>query len=223
MSIESLLGNQGRCSFVKRARNTFESFGLPRYHVDVCMSLAMRYALAHGGEQLDRVPDVAFDAIMVITSRSLAGCITGSGYAVPDSMKGVKTSRDEYWLTKVSTSLGINAWIDDSLEKWYVDVTHPLFDVMIQACRKRVLPALLSWMETGVTIDVPAILEQISSDLLGKFPVLGRFSRHMPRAILDIIESHITGEPLSGYEPPVATPAGASGLSPFQPGLPGLG
>jgi hypothetical protein len=196
MSISSRTGDPRCQAIVARAGLHFKSLGLEGRVLQCAMRMIIRYVLGRIGPALEHVPDAFFDAVATIATRQLPDLLAGN---VHETIRIDRDASFEYWLETTCALLDIDSWLDDSLERWFLDQTHPFADYMVQACRGRVFDHLAICLGgSSIGLDLDEVIQSIAGDLSGKFPLLGRFTRHLCDAIRDTIETSIIGTPIEG-------------------------
>ncbi|MFX0098948.1 MAG: hypothetical protein ACFFCS_05160 [Candidatus Hodarchaeota archaeon] len=200
MSINQLVTDARLCAFMARARRFYATAGITGdKQLQHCLDLTIRYCLNTFNSNLDKLPDHFFQAILSIAARDLPRFVTRRAAILPPSSPSSPSTT--YWTEKVAIATGLEAWLDDSLQKWYLDLQHPLTDLLVQVSRKHVTAHIAASIAQGTPLDSQAIIDAIVAELTDKFPVLARFHRHLPNAVLGIIETDILGTPLSDAPP----------------------
>lgn len=206
MSINTTLTAPAFGGLLARARDEHEGSGCRGEELRRCMEYTMRYLLQVPTATV--LPPAFFTAIQAIAAKQLPDAIAGRRACPTGDLHGaVRAAAGEgsvqYWTGKVAGTLGMTAWTDDSLETWYLDASHPLMDVIVQASRRRLLDRMLAGALAGEAVDGAGLVDAITTDLLARVPSLGRFRRHLPAAITSIIETDVLGMPLDEARTPL--------------------
>ena len=223
MSLENLVNQPGLKDVLEAGQNAYQVMGLKGPALQRAIELTFRFMVHHTGTINETSKRKLFKAIGCIVSRELpsylAGKATPAGNgknhnACPSSTQS--SPRDpsiKYWIDRVCTSIEIDTWLDDSLEKWYIDSQHPFKDYFIHVCKNRVMSLLLGSALHDNGPDADELVQMISNDLESKFPELRRFTKHLPHAISTAMEHDILGVPLHDRQP-TTTPVPSSILEP---------
>ncbi|MEX2681325.1 MAG: hypothetical protein Q6373_006975 [Candidatus Sigynarchaeota archaeon] len=204
MSITDLLAAKGVHALLARAATAYGTMGITGADLQRCIEYTIRYGLGSIRLPNENAPADLYRAIAHVARHQVADLLAGNA-------KGTSTKRHDlvrastvttastaatYWVDKVCEVLGIDIWLDDSLDKWFLDTHHPLADVIVQACRRRVMDYIATCAIGSITPNHDDLVIDIVHDLQARFPALTRFSRHLPRAIAATIEQDVLGIPL---------------------------
>nr|MDO8084114.1 hypothetical protein [Candidatus Sigynarchaeum springense] len=207
VSITDLIAAKGVHALLARAATAYGTMGITGADLQRCIEYTIRYGLGSIRLPNENAPADLYRAIAHVACHQVADLVTSAANGTPtrrrdparaSTARATRTAGKAaaYWVDKVCEVLGIDTWLDDSLEKWFLDTHHPLADVLVQACRRRVIDQLATCATTGLPVDRDDLVLGIVHDLQARFPALSRFSRHLPGAIEATIEHDVLGIPL---------------------------
>ncbi len=194
MSIETIIAGTSFKELLAIAAETYGKMGLVDATFRHCMDITVRYCLYHRGSGMENIAAGLFNAIAHIATRQVHVAALGEPSRRLHSHVNVKAT--DGWIDKVCVACGIDAWLDDSLERWYIDSYHPFHGYFMQACYDTIMPYITTKAVDGGSIDTDEIVDRIVSRLQGKFPAISRFKKHAREVFLHSIEEEITGMPL---------------------------
>jgi hypothetical protein len=218
VSITDLIASKGLQALLARAATAYGTMGIGGSDMQRCIEYTVRYGLGAARLGHEKTPVELYKAIAHIACHQVADLLTGTAAGAPPKRRAPRnpapamSSSQSYWIDKVCEVIGIDTWLDDSLDKWFLDTHHTLADVLVQACRRRVMDYLATCATGGANVDHDDLVLDIVHDLHARFPAIARFTRHLPAAIANTIEQDVLGIPLVDKAEPVT--AGALGIAP---------
>jgi hypothetical protein len=219
VSITDLIASKGLQALLARAATAYGTMGIGGSDIQRCIEYTVRYGLGAARICHEKTPVEFYKAIAHVACHQVADLIAGTAAGAPPKRRTPRSTAPamssslSYWVDKVCEVLGIDTWLDDSLDKWFLDTHGPLADVLVQACRRRVMDYLATIATSGAAADHDDLVIDIAHDLQARFPAIARFNRHLPSAIANTIEQDVLGIPLVDKAEPV-TPAGITGIVP---------
>ena len=214
VSITDLIASKGLQALLARAATAYGTMGIAGKDMHRCIEYTVRYGLGAARLGHEKTPVEFYKAIAHVACHQVADLLTAPAtHATPRRRNQTASSSTamSYWVDKVCEVLGIETWLDDSLDKWFLDTHHALADVIVQACRRRVMDYLATCATGGTIADHNDLVLDIAHDLQARFPAITRFTRHLPAAIANTIEQDVLGIPLVDKAEPVTT--GMSGVA----------
>jgi len=200
VSISDLIASRGLQDLLVRAKSAYGSMGIEGKHMQRCIEYTLRYGLNSARATPDHVPGEFYTAIAHVATRQVPDLLASPVEPRQSRPRSIKTdlgdSSLQYWIDKVCTALGIDAWLDDSLNKWFLDPHHPFNDLLVHACRRKVMDHIAACVTKSLPLDHDDLVLDIIHELQAKFPTLARFTRHLPAAIDTAIENDILTMPL---------------------------
>ncbi|NMC04324.1 MAG: hypothetical protein GYA24_03885 [Candidatus Lokiarchaeota archaeon] len=214
MSITDLMNNKGLGALVARADAAYAAMGITGKDRLRCIELTIRYGLGAARLGNDNPSADLYRAIAHVASHQVSDLVTGAATSAPQKRRlanplvtPASSTPQPYWVDKVCEVLGIDTWLDDSLAKWFLDTHGPFADIIVQACRRRVMDYLAACATSGTPVNHDDLVIDIVHDLQARFPALARFARHLPGAIATTIEQDVLGIPLVDKVEPATIPA----------------
>jgi hypothetical protein len=177
-----------------------------------CLEYTVRYGLGTARAPSDKTPTELFEAIAHVARHQVADILSGTG--ANRRNPGRAPGELQYWIDKVCTTLNVDAWLDDSLDKWFLDTHHPLADIIVQACRRKAMEQIASCVANGFSLDHDDLVLAIVHELQAKFPSFARFNRHLPAAVESTIENDVLGVPLVDRAEPANIMSGTARAAP---------
>lgn len=206
MSINDIIADRGLPDLLATAITMYGKMGIAGQAMQRCIEYIARFGLNSPNITADCVPQSFFMAIACIATRQVAELLAGHYDSRSLAIDDLADSSMQYWIEKACAALDIDTWLDDSLDKWFFDWQSPLASIIVQACRRKVLNHVVTCAMHGTSLNHDDLVLDIVAELQGKFPILDRFMRHLPRAIDDAIESEVLGIP-------IIEPAGVTSLN----------
>ncbi len=209
VSITDLIASKGLQALHARAATAYGTMGIVGKDMQRCIEYTVRYGLGAARLGHEKTPVELYKAIVHIACHQVADLLAGTATSRRNQAPASSNSSSlSYWVEKVCEVIGIETWLDDSLDKWFLDTHHPLADVLVQTSRRRVMDQLAACVATGSPVDRDDLILAIIHELQAKFPALARFTRHLPGAVEATIEHDVLGIPLVDKVEPVGiTPA----------------
>ncbi len=207
MSITDLIATKGLQALLARAATAYGTMGISGSDMQRCIEYTVRYGLGAARLGHEKTPVELYKAIAHVACHQVADLIINTATSSSTSTRrrnpAPAGSSIAYWVDKVCEIIGIDTWLDDSLDKWFLDTHHALADVIVQACRRRVIDFLATCATGGSAADHDDLVIDIVHDLQARFPAIARFTRHLPTAIATTIEQDVLGIPLVDKAEPV--------------------
>ncbi|MBN2150012.1 MAG: hypothetical protein JW839_01070 [Candidatus Lokiarchaeota archaeon] len=209
MSITDLISTKGLQALLARAATAYGTMGIGGKDMQRCIEYTVRYGLGSGRLHNEKAPAELHKAIAHVACHQVADLIAGTARGEPTRRRGPShpsvAASMAYWIDKVCEVIGIDTWLDDSLDKWFLDTHGPLADVIVQACRRRVMDHLATCITGGVPANHDDLVIDVIHDLQARFPALARFTRHLPSVVVATIEQDVLGIPLVDKAEPAAS------------------